>query len=70
MGKKIPKFVSNAINARLVSGLGLSKVIDCEKAQKWLTESFGLHTDSPVFHVNGTGVFFNWRNEQWSVVPA
>jgi hypothetical protein len=70
MDTRIPKFVSKAVNARLVSGFSLSKAIECGRSQKWLTEAFGLHTDSPVFHVNGTGVFFNWKNEQWSVVPA
>ena len=65
--KDIPKFVSTAINKTLVKDLEISSAIDCEKTQKFLSERFGIFSDSNRVMVNGTILEFRWNVEKWAI---
>lgn len=63
----IPMYVVSAINKTLVKDLEISSVIDCDKTQEFLSNRFGIFSDSNRIMVFGTILEYKWNVEKWAI---
>lgn len=63
----IPKYVVSAINKTLIQNLEISSVIDCDKTQEFLSNRFGIFSDSNRIMVFGTILEYKWNVEKWAI---